>query len=312
MTYARDHRRAVRKIQAKPQKGRPLRKWEQKRLEHDKGGEGLPVSPAGRTGKEAPHGAVPAGGPAPAAARAERSTPGIKSNSIPQTREELEAHLAEQIDFLRASAKAYDDGKEHEAKRLATPIRVLVYDFKKSRSLLGQLGLKGIGFFDTAQDVRPENLSTEFGIVLAELGPQGARFIAPLDASPRAEGIPVPFEAWWNKPVFRDEDRNVITRSDIVLAIANQDGGAHVDPELEARYAKLSRSNSLGWMAKTPAGEAAPSGPHLAALRQIAHELLKSLDRRVPPVSAAQARTPAQRASPDRKDPWWRRKGKRP
>lgn len=35
MTYARDHRRAVRKIKAKPQKGRPLRKWEQARLEKD-------------------------------------------------------------------------------------------------------------------------------------------------------------------------------------------------------------------------------------------------------------------------------------
>jgi len=45
MTYARDHRRAVRKIQAKPQKGRPLRKWEEARLAHDAGG--APKAPAG-------------------------------------------------------------------------------------------------------------------------------------------------------------------------------------------------------------------------------------------------------------------------
>ncbi len=37
VTYARDHRRAVRRIKEKQQKkGETLRKWEKKRLEHDK------------------------------------------------------------------------------------------------------------------------------------------------------------------------------------------------------------------------------------------------------------------------------------
>ncbi len=35
MTYARDHLRAVRRIKGKSKKGTP-RKWEQKRLDHDK------------------------------------------------------------------------------------------------------------------------------------------------------------------------------------------------------------------------------------------------------------------------------------
>jgi len=35
MTYAREHLRAVRRIKEKPKKG-TLRKWEQKRLDHDK------------------------------------------------------------------------------------------------------------------------------------------------------------------------------------------------------------------------------------------------------------------------------------
>ncbi len=35
MTYARDHLRAVRRIKGKQKKG-TLRKWEQKRLDHDK------------------------------------------------------------------------------------------------------------------------------------------------------------------------------------------------------------------------------------------------------------------------------------
>ncbi len=41
MTYARDHRKQVRKALDRQKRGQPLRKWEQKRLEHDRqGGEG--------------------------------------------------------------------------------------------------------------------------------------------------------------------------------------------------------------------------------------------------------------------------------
>jgi hypothetical protein len=43
------------------------------------------------------------------------------------TRDEPVSHLREQLEFLRRSAEAYDDGAEGEAKRLATVIRVLVH-----------------------------------------------------------------------------------------------------------------------------------------------------------------------------------------
>jgi hypothetical protein len=206
------------------------------------------------------------------------------TSRIPQTRIELEKQLLEQISFIKNSASGYDRGNESEAKRLATPIRILVYDSRTSRSLLGLLGMKGIGFYDTAHEINENNLLTEWCIVTMRIGSGGTGFIAPLDDSPRGEGVPVTFEKWWNKPIFRDKDRNILTRKDIVLSIANQDGGAHVDPELEAKYVKLSRYNSLGWMASTPLGEIPLPGPHLPALRQIAHEVLKSLEHRVPPI----------------------------
>ena len=59
-----------------------------------------------------------------------------------QTYQELRDHLCEQLHFLRASAASYDNGAEGEAKRLATTIRVLVHDTKKSKSLLLQLSMK--------------------------------------------------------------------------------------------------------------------------------------------------------------------------
>jgi hypothetical protein len=74
------------------------------------------------------------------------------------------------------------------------------------------------------------------------------------------------------------------TRKDLVLALANQDGGAHVDPALNEAYEALSQSNSLGWMAGVPSGagdadtSSVPMGsPVPANVRQIAWELERSL-----------------------------------
>ena len=66
--------------------------------------------------------------------------------------ERLLANLEEQIDFLRTSCALYDEGKEHEAKRIALSVRVLVHDTGAGESLLGQLGVKDKQeFVDTSQ-----------------------------------------------------------------------------------------------------------------------------------------------------------------
>lgn len=62
----------------------------------------------------------------------------------------LNAALAEQVDFLRASAEGFDAGRQDEAKRLGLTIRVLLHDAGGSKSLLEQLGLKSeLSFLDT-------------------------------------------------------------------------------------------------------------------------------------------------------------------
>lgn len=201
---------------------------------------------------------------------------------IPQSPQELDQHLKEQIAYLRNSAALYDGGDVREAKRLAVPIRVLVHDTQSSRSLLGQMSLKSIGFCDTAFPHSPENRLTHIGLVAMHLGSHGARYEAMLDNTPRGRGEAVSFDDWWNAVVFVDTDRNTMTRGDLVLAVADQDGGAHVDPALRAVYARLSRSNSLGW-AFVKQGEVVPlDNPVPASIRQIAHELIKSVEVRQP------------------------------
>jgi hypothetical protein len=188
----------------------------------------------------------------------------------PRSTEELEELLHEQLAFLESSAAAFDAGKHEEAKRLAVSLRVLLHDTKNSHSLLGQLGKKNVTFLDTALEFDPKNIVPHSGLVSVATGRHAAR----LDDVPQMKKVE--FDAWWNAPVFSDSYGQTLSRKDLVLTAANQDGGAHVDPELDEVYAKLARDNAMGrYVGKN--GVLQPlEGPERAAIRQIAHEILKT------------------------------------
>lgn len=216
---------------------------------------------------------------------------------IPQTRKQLEEYLDEQVSFLESSAMAYDQGEEAEAKRLASTIRLLVHDTNHSTSLLKQLDMKEIGFYNTAGEVLIGNALTHNGIVSMYLkAGEHARFVAPLDnKADTCNDRTVAFDNWWEQIVFVDEEKRAFTRKDIILYLANMDGGSHVDPCVDEDYAKLSREGSLGWKSEVNGEERILDGPELPAARQIAHELLKSIrnisppnynERKIPPMLA--------------------------
>lgn len=71
--------------------------------------------------------------------------------------------------------------------------------------------------------------------------------------------------------------KQTLTRKELILSVANKDGGAHIDAVLDEKYGSLSRKNSLGWMfSKGPEQQGALRAPEKAAVRQIAHEVLKT------------------------------------
>ena len=107
--------------------------------------------------------------------------------------------------------------------------------------------------------------------------PRGVRYIAPLDfAHPPPKKIP--FEQWWLSPVFVDTKRQKVSRKELILTAANQDGGAHVDPVLDKKYTDLAKRNSMGAFRQTRAGIEPIPSPERVAIRQIAHEVLKTLE----------------------------------
>ena len=204
-------------------------------------------------------------------------------SKYPQSKANLQDHLNDTVQALELSAEAYDHGCEGEAKRLAVAIRVLAHDTNRSKSLLGLLGMKSVKFYDTAIPDQPGNLMTYAGITAMLVGGGAVKYVAPLDQLP-AEEPPrwVDFGDWWNGVIFSDVEKRETTRRDLVLAVANKDGGAHVDPELDEKYAELSRRNSLAWRYAGPRGDLPMEGPELAAIRQITHEVLKSLNPTMP------------------------------
>ena len=213
----------------------------------------------------------------------------IRPTTIPQTKEELLGYLKEQIRFLIDSSSSYDSGFQGEAKRLATVIRVLLHDTPRSTSLLTQLDKKTITFYDTAIDYDPNNLAPHIGLVMFRISTQsGAEYVAPLDnLSPsRIKKGKVSFDEWWNKIVFKDNQNNFFTRGDLVLTVANKEGGTHIDPKLKKAYANLSRFNSLGWKSSIRKGgveiEADLNNPVSPSIRQIAHEVIKTLKDEFP------------------------------
>lgn len=202
--------------------------------------------------------------------------------SVEQSNEDLQTHLKERIYFLRSSAKAYDEGNVSEAKRISTSIRVLVHDTSNSKSLLTQLNKKGIKYYDTAIKPIPGNQVSTTGLVTLQISNGKFSYVPRLDNT-HSQIQKVGFDQWWNDSIIIvDKKGTQFKRSDLVLKMCNQDGGAHIGPSLNDAYADLSRSNSVGWKLNLDGNDQDLKGIESASIRQICHEMLKSLKDELP------------------------------
>lgn len=196
---------------------------------------------------------------------------------IKQTDEELKNHLNEQLHFLESSCDSYDNGNHAEGKRIAATLRTLLHDTDNSTSLTNHLQIKNQSFLSTCSQFSEDSgvKISQKGLISIFLGDNGENFFVPLDDAPEKKNLQ--FDEWWNECILIDQEGNLFSRKDIVLDIANKDGGSHVDKELKPEYANLSRNNSLGNMTHKDGEWVALKTPELASVRQIGHEVLKTL-----------------------------------
>jgi hypothetical protein len=200
--------------------------------------------------------------------------------------EELCEALKEQLEMLSKSCKDFDHGDVFESKRIAVHLRTLWHNSGQSKGLVSQLNLAK-EVIDTAFLVPPTFITAGLPHPpsserrLFAIG--GSRAYAPLFDHGPAGIYKTQFNQWWEGNVLSDGEGHKFTRKDMVLAVANTDGGAHVDPTLDSEYYALTRKETFGIIRVVPTEDpkvfkriATPS-PTAVTLRQIGHETLKSL-----------------------------------
>lgn len=194
--------------------------------------------------------------------------------------EELEEKLTAQLTLLDHLGRLYDDVTTAAALPLATSLRVILHNTGSSHALLALLGeLETTDFLDTS--LRPDArnlLPTHNGLVVMKVATSGAMYEPRLAAEANQRNPPQPFAAWWSAMVIRDASSRTWTRRSAVLALANKEGGAHIDPRQPASIKALEAENSMGWTF-THGGDSSQftNGPLAPTVRQIAYEVLQTL-----------------------------------
>ncbi|HET7418231.1 MAG TPA: SEC-C domain-containing protein [Solirubrobacterales bacterium] len=243
---------------------------------------------------------------------------------VKRTYPELLTKLRSQVGFLERSAAHFDAGHKDEGEQLATRARVLLHDARNPHSLLGQLGVKGaLRFTDTAIYTQPETKhlggnryvatgTQHAGLVCWQSTDSGTWTYAPVLAPESKDRMnpPVGFEHWWRTPFLKDLNGESISRSSVVLHVADKDGGAHVDKALPKAFHRLLTGYALPFQVASDDGSSSDiPGIVMATTRQIAFELLDTLHRELPnfilggPLQAAAELSKAERAGVRRNAP---------
>lgn len=196
---------------------------------------------------------------------------------VPVPLTDIQEEFRAQLNFLRKSCDDYDGGDRDEFRRIATSIRVLLYDGGHSKSVVGQLALKSVAFRAYSTPIRPGNLVSDTPLVMMRVGSGGAAYLPCLDQGPFSYRS-LSFDDWWSEDVFRSPGGVAMARSGFILHTANQAGGAHVDPELDEEFHKIAKANEAGWISQFGEVEKPMVDLEKAYVRHIGFEVLQTLE----------------------------------
>jgi hypothetical protein len=198
----------------------------------------------------------------------------------------LSEKLDEHLKLMSVLSECYDGGNDIIALSIATAIRVLVHDTKASTSLLTHLGRKTVQYLST--NFRDSKETVHLGLVRrinvgVNDGAGGEAKYWPLCderyfPAPKQNFRFVTFDEWWSERVFENH-KSYLTRKDLVLSIANKDGGAHFDTEVDERYDDFRKSWSGGSSLvgrRSGMKRGYDNIPIYPAIRQVGYELLNS------------------------------------
>ena len=170
-------------------------------------------------------------------------------------------------------------GNEVEAIEIAARLRVLLHTTRSQTSLLDQMHVTPeLLFASTATPYYGKNIIPYMGLsVITFRVDKESKYTCPEEYDKFKY---LTFADWWNEIII-DDKKNVFSRRDIVLNIADTDGGTHVDGKLYQDYDNLTHHNSIGFSLETPF-PSVPTQPtnNIAyqSIRVIAQEFIISYD----------------------------------
>lgn len=202
---------------------------------------------------------------------------------------------------LTEDCQSFDNNKVRKATDIAGRIRTLVKDGKpQTRSILQQLDRKNIPFKDSAIPytanpgfsffdiygsitnsviiVSGVYMGLVYKIFRRDEGESNFSF-APLFK--REQLVPeireIPFSAWWEQIIYEDPNSKfILSRKDLILSSAEQDGFAHLDPKLNLNYASFLEPDSL-FLEINGQKINFTNNPAKNSIRQIGHEIILTL-----------------------------------
>jgi hypothetical protein len=195
----------------------------------------------------------------------------------------LQEKLEEQRHLLRKSITEFASGDLAEAVRIAVVVRILVHETGSQKPLLKQLTpnylqLEILDQKPSKQEQLPPGIKS--AVVMSvpiglSLSGKGVFFNPRLDLENYAPSI---VGTWWNRPCLILPGLGGYARKEIVLGLADKEGGAHVDSNLNQRYRQLIESKQFQIGVNKQSVSPLNLSRYMAA--QTAIELLDCLDKR--------------------------------
>lgn len=169
------------------------------------------------------------------------------------------------------------------AINLATKLRVLLNDEGSNDSLLHLLDIKEkLRFPAIKEDLWEASAKAPCNLyytsILTGITTVNGGTYCKANSFQTAEDIVYTFDAWWNEIVIdsKAEQLSQITRRDVVLTLADKEGGAHVDTNYDDAYYQAIKRG--GFIIKLPNGEEIliPNKVYSEAMLFIATEFVNS------------------------------------
>lgn len=209
-----------------------------------------------------------------------------------RSNDEFVEYFIDQMNFLKKSCGAFDQGEANEAARISVALRNLLKDKYRTVSALTHLGVKeSIKYLDTSCKesgmccFKLNNVcnstflisNIRMGLVYKEVHDVETYSFTPLFEQPNWQQY-VDFSDWYSQIIYSDPGSSItLTREDLIMSIAEQDGGCHFDKEPDNKYLQFKQKDSLGLNVN---GQVVvfKNNPAFVSLRQIAYEITKSVE----------------------------------